>query len=56
MRAVTFQSMSRTSSPGMYWRTSENAMPRPLNTEWYCPASRSLHQALGDDLDLADAS
>ena len=41
MRAVTFQSMSRMSSPGWYWRTSENAMPRPLNTEWYCPAMRS---------------
>ena len=38
---MTFQSMGRMSSPGMYWRTSENAMPRPLNTEWYCPASRS---------------
>src|SRR5262245_22154078 len=41
MRAETFQSMSRMSSPGMYWRTSEKAMPRPLNTEWYCPAIRS---------------
>ena len=33
--------MSRMSSPGMYWRTSEKAMPRPLKTEWYCPAIRS---------------
>src|ERR1700759_1593952 len=41
MRADTFQSMSRMSSPGMYWRTSENAMPEPLKTEWYCPAIRS---------------
>src|SRR4029077_18228730 len=41
MRADTFQSMSRMSSPAMYWRTSENAMPRPLNTEWYWPAIRS---------------
>ena len=41
MRAETFQSMSRMSSPGMYWRTSSKAMPRPLNTEWYCPAIRS---------------
>ena len=29
MRAVTFQSMVRTSSPGWYWRTSRNAMPGP---------------------------
>ena len=35
MRAVTFQSMMRISSPGWYCRTSENAMPRPLKTEWY---------------------
>src|SRR5579863_1022691 len=41
MRAETFQSMRRMSSPGMYWRTSENAMPLPLKTEWYCPAIRS---------------
>src|SRR6185436_6167192 len=41
MRAETFQSMRRMSSPGMYSRTSEKAMPRPLNTEWYCPAIRS---------------
>src|SRR5262249_6479739 len=33
--------MIRISSPGWYWRTSENAMPRPLKTEWYWPASRS---------------
>src|SRR5882724_11497424 len=41
MRADTFQSMSRMSSPGMYWRTSEKAMPLPLKTEWYWPAIRS---------------
>src|SRR5258707_3088454 len=41
MRAETFQSIMRMSSPGMYWRTSENAMPLPLKTEWYCPAIRS---------------
>src|SRR5207245_1582560 len=41
IRAVTFQSMTRISSPGWYWRTSENAIPRPLNTEWYWPASTS---------------
>src|SRR4051812_30638146 len=29
------------SSPGLYWRTSEKAMPLPLKTEWYCPAIRS---------------
>ena len=33
VRAVTFQSMVRTSSPGTYGRTSSNSMPRPLNTE-----------------------
>ena len=33
IRAVTFQSMERISSPGWYGRTSENAIPRPLNTE-----------------------
>src|SRR3954471_12464251 len=37
MRAVTFQSMLRTSSPGWYSRTSENSMPCPLNTERYSP-------------------
>ena len=41
-RAVTFQSMVRTSSPGMYSRTSSKSMPRPLNTEWYAPARLSL--------------
>ena len=41
MRADTFQSMRRMSSPGMYWRTSEKAMPAPLKTEWYWPAMRS---------------
>src|SRR5688572_22816682 len=33
--------MARISSPGWYCRTSEKAIPRPLNTEWYCPASMS---------------
>ena len=42
MRAVTFQSIVRTSSPGWYWRTSTNSMPRPLNTEWYSPAKLSF--------------
>ena len=36
-RAVTFQSMDRMSSPTWYSRTSENAIPRPLKTEWYSP-------------------
>src|SRR3954469_20901388 len=42
MRAVTFQSIVRTSSPGWYSRTSSKFMPWPLNTLWYCPASVSL--------------
>src|SRR5882724_199480 len=41
MRAVTFQSMERTSSPGWYSRTSSNDKPVPLKTEWYSPPSRS---------------
>src|SRR5262245_13549845 len=40
IRAVTFQSMDRTSSPGWYSRTSSNESPVPLNTEWYSPPSR----------------
>src|SRR5665213_3305444 len=42
VRAVTFQSMVRTSSPGTYSRTSSKSMPRPLKTERYWPASESL--------------
>src|SRR5512144_2728879 len=38
VRAVTFQSMERMSSPAWYGRTSLKAIPRPLKTEWYCPA------------------
>ena len=38
VRAVTFQSMARMSSPGMYSRTSSNCIPRPLNTLSYWPA------------------
>ena len=56
MRAVTFQSMMRISSPGWYWRTSENAMPRPLKTEWYWPASMSDTTLRVRDLQLADAA
>ena len=37
-RAVTFQSMSRTSSPYWYSRTSLKVMPRPLKAVWYSPA------------------
>ena len=37
-RAVTFQSMSRISSPYWYSLTSEKAIPRPLKAEWYSPA------------------
>src|SRR5262245_44487355 len=37
MRAVTFQSIVRTSSPGVYSRTAANSIPRPLNTAWYEP-------------------
>ncbi len=33
VRAVTFQSIVRTSSPGVYWRTSEKATPWPLKTD-----------------------
>src|SRR5665811_851049 len=37
VRAVTFQSIVLTSSPGTYSRTSENSIPRPRKTEWYSP-------------------
>ena len=40
IRAVTFQSMERTSSPGWYSRTSSNDSPVPLKTEWYSPPRR----------------
>ncbi len=42
IRAVTFQSMDRTSSPGWYSRTSANSMPCPLKTERYSPENREL--------------
>ena len=38
-RAVTFQSILRTSSPYWYSRTSLKAIPLPLNAEWYSPAN-----------------
>ena len=42
VRAVTFQSIVRMSSPGWYSRTSSNSMPRPRNTLLYWPANRSF--------------
>ena len=36
--AVTFQSINLTSSPELYFRTSENAIPFPLNAVLYSPA------------------
>src|SRR5688572_29063901 len=41
-RAVTFQSIVRTSSPGWYSRTSLNSTPRPLKTLEYSPEKTSL--------------
>ena len=41
VRAVTFQSIERTSSPGLYCRTSSNSIPRPLNTDRYSPEKPS---------------
>src|ERR1700686_2003231 len=41
MRAVTRQSIVRTSSPYWYSRTSTNSTPRPLKTLSYSPARRS---------------
>ncbi len=40
-RAVTFQSISRTSSPARYSLTSANDMPRPRKAVWYLPANIS---------------
>src|SRR5262245_2821954 len=39
MRAVTFQSIARMSSPGRDSRTSTNSMPVPLNVERYSPTN-----------------
>src|ERR1035441_8681867 len=49
VRAVTFQSIVLTSSPGTYSRTSENSIPRPRKTEWYSPPTpastrRGIHR------------
>src|SRR5437867_1247271 len=38
--------MVRTSSPGVYSRTSSNSIPLPLKTEWYSPASDSFTSRL----------
>ena len=40
VRAVTFQSISRTSSPGTYGRTCASSLPRPSRCERWSPASR----------------
>src|SRR5213075_3102621 len=41
MRAVTFQSMARMSSPGSYSRTSSKSSPEPRNTLRYVPRRAS---------------
>src|SRR5438094_10347602 len=41
MRAVTFQSMLRISSPGSYSRTSSKSSPEPRKTLRYVPMSAS---------------
>ena len=40
VRAVTFQSISRTSSPGTYGRICASSVPRPSSGERWSPASR----------------
>ena len=52
-RAVTFQSMSRTSSPARYSRTSENDMPRPRRV--ILSGEDFVGKPPGFDLDLADS-
>src|SRR6185295_3809687 len=39
MRAVTFQSIERMSSPARYSRTSTNSIPVPLNVDLYSPTN-----------------
>ncbi|GIT12883.1 MAG: hypothetical protein CM1200mP34_2890 [Verrucomicrobiales bacterium] len=46
IRAVTFQSIDRISSPGVYSRTSSKCRPCPLNALWYCPANVSVTSRL----------
>src|SRR5690625_187425 len=42
VRADTFQSICRTSSPIWYGRTSANSIPRPRNAEWASPPNTLL--------------
>src|SRR5262245_58160121 len=42
MRAVTFQSIARMSSPARYSRTSTNSRPVPLNVDLYSPTNDAL--------------
>ena len=44
--AVTFQSMKRGSSPGMYSRKSSKSSPCPRKPDWYCPAKFSVARCL----------
>ncbi len=55
MRAVTFQSMVRTSSPGRYSRTSLNSMPRAAEDAVVLAEEEHAHKAAGADLQAADA-
>src|SRR6056300_291126 len=41
IRAVTFQSIERTSSPGWYSRKSSKSIPSPLKQLWYSPPKLS---------------
>ena len=41
-RALTFQSIKRTSSPALYSFTSRKLIPLPLNAEWYSPVNRCV--------------
>src|ERR1044072_1932267 len=45
-RAVTFQSISRTSSPNWYSLTSLKDMPLPLKALWYSPEKIWLERPL----------
>ena len=54
IRAVTFQSMSRMSSPGMYWPHLGERDAAPLEDGVVLPRHPIAHQAFGDDLDPAD--
>jgi len=56
MRAETFQSMLRTSSPTWYSRTSEELHPAPAKTLLVLPRHRLLDEAPGPDLDPPDGA